>query len=207
MDSSGFLIRTLYDEDPVFKGFNEQEILTASQTDEFVVYYGKQTPYDGDVLAATVESSVRHPTQKSFLHWQVGEGRVLGIGHGLHSPSDDSYSPARSQLFGNALSYLAGEGEVLPTMGRPNVITSKDPSTDKTHIVSVQDSDWEIDRVSQGMENKSLRREALDHLSIIVLRYKILITLSSSSSFCVNGSPSRVSYSTNRPTRRRADRE
>jgi beta-fructofuranosidase len=120
MNSSGFLIRTLYDDHPIFDGFDEPEIRTTSQSEEFVVQYEKRSPHDADVLAASVESAVRHPARKSLLHWQVGEGCVLGIGHGLQSSEDENpHSPFRSQLLENALTYLADDGDVLPTLGQP----------------------------------------------------------------------------------------
>ncbi|ODR79186.1 glycosyl hydrolase family 32 [Haladaptatus sp. W1] len=120
MDSGGFLIRTLYEDHPIFEGFDEPELLTTSRSEELVVQYEKRSPYDGDVLAASVESERRHPARKSLLHWQVGAGRVMGIGHGLHASADeDPHSSSRLRLLENALSYLAGDGDVPPTLGRP----------------------------------------------------------------------------------------
>lgn len=119
-DSTGFLVRTLYDSHPVFAGIDETDFQTTRPVDALAVHYEKGMPHDADVLAATVESSSKHPARKSILHWNVGKGRVLGVGHGLVSTTtDDAHREPRTHLLGNVLTYLAGEGEPLPTMGRP----------------------------------------------------------------------------------------
>jgi beta-fructofuranosidase len=119
-DSSGFLTRKLYDSHPVFAGIGEREFRTTIPSDALAVHYEKLIPHDADVLAATVESSSRHPAKKSILQWEVGEGRVLGVGHGLASTTtDDAYQEARVRLLRNILTYLARDEEALPTMSRP----------------------------------------------------------------------------------------
>lgn len=119
-DSCGFLVRKLYDSHPVFVGINEHEFQTTTPSDTLAVHYEKRMPHDADVLAATTESTSRHPARKSLLHWDVGEGRVLGVGHGLVSTTaDDIYRETRMRFLGNLLRYLTGKGEPLPTMGRP----------------------------------------------------------------------------------------
>lgn len=118
-DSTGFLIRRLYDDHPLFAGFEDREITTASPSNGLEVYYEKRTPHDGDVLASGLESSSRYPARKSLLHWTVGAGCVVGMGHGVGTSSDDTRGEARARLVRNALSYLAEEREPRATMGRP----------------------------------------------------------------------------------------
>lgn len=118
--SSGFLVRTLYDDHSIFAGFDEQEIITASPSDDLEVCYETRVPHDADVLAATTEASSRYPERKSLFHWSVGAGQVLGIGHGLQSSgSENKGQAARTQLVKNALSYLADSNASPATMGQP----------------------------------------------------------------------------------------
>jgi len=118
--SSGFLIRTLYDSHPVFAGIDEREFQTTTPSDTLAVHYERAMPHEADVLAATIESSSRSPGKKAILHWEVGEGCVLGLGHGLSSITvDDAYQETRMRLLDNVLTYLAEGEETLPTMGRP----------------------------------------------------------------------------------------
>lgn len=118
--STGFLVRKLYDDYPLFAGFENREITTAPPSNGVEVYYEKRTPHDGDVLAASVESSTRYPTRKALLHWTAGAGHVVGIGHGIASlSSDNAHSEARAQLIENALLYLAGKQEPQAVIGRP----------------------------------------------------------------------------------------
>lgn len=119
-DSTGFLVRTLYDDHPLFTGFDGREISTASPSESLEVYYEKRTPHNGDVLAASTESSSRYPARKSLLHWTSGAGRVIGIGHGVEPTEPvDARDVARTRLIENALSYLAGRDEPPTAMGRP----------------------------------------------------------------------------------------
>ncbi|QZP36941.1 GH32 C-terminal domain-containing protein [Halobaculum magnesiiphilum] len=118
-DSSGFLVRKLYETHPVFEGIDDFEVRTVTSEETLSVHYEDKTPKEGDVLAATVESS-RYPSKKSLLHWEFGNGRVIGVGHGFSSTTEsDRHLETRTRLLRNICSYLNGNERTPPTMGRP----------------------------------------------------------------------------------------
>ncbi len=115
-DNDGYLLRRAYTSHPLF---DEIDALRPGETpvsSGVATYYESLMPHDADVLAARQADGTDKYAQKSILRWGVGDGRVLGIGHGLNFERESS---VQQKLLSNAVSYLAG-GETEPSpIGRP----------------------------------------------------------------------------------------
>lgn len=112
---TGFLVRRPFADHPVFDGIDGLRPVTGSAGGAVSVHYESVYPADADVLAATWTDGVDRPNVKSLLEWRVGDGRVLGIGHGVAARRTE----AQVTLRRNALRHLAGETADPPTVGRP----------------------------------------------------------------------------------------
>ena len=117
--ATGLLVKALYQDHPLFASFDELRVTTGATTDvSGATWYESSTPRDGDVLASTVEHDRDRPSRQAVVHWQVGDGTVLGIGCGVRF-ADESDADTRDAFVSNAVEYLAGETRADPTLGRP----------------------------------------------------------------------------------------
>lgn len=114
-NETGFLIRRLFANHPLFDGFDSLRPDSVPTSDAVTVHYKQRHPKDADVLAARRTDGTDEPSYKSILRWGIGKGRVVGIGHGLVSTETHH----QSRLLTNVLSYLAGAESDPATIGRP----------------------------------------------------------------------------------------
>ncbi|MDS0279303.1 GH32 C-terminal domain-containing protein [Halomicroarcula sp. S1AR25-4] len=114
-DETGFLVRRLFEDHPIFGGIDGLRPNGAPATDAVSVHYDSLHPNDADVLAARRDDGTDRPNLKSLLCWEVGDGRVVGVGHGLAALQTD----VQETLLDNCLAYAAGEGSDPRTVGRP----------------------------------------------------------------------------------------
>lgn len=114
-DETGFLIRRAFTDHPVFKSIDELRPETAPVSDAVSVHYESRYPRNADVLAARRTDGKDEPSYKSMLHWELGDGCVIGIGHGLADIETD----LQARLLTNVFAYLSGDGSNPPTIGRP----------------------------------------------------------------------------------------
>jgi len=114
-DRDGYLIRRAYSTHHLFEGIDDLRPPTTKTSDAISVSYESQVPRRADVLAARRADGTDEPAQKSVLQWDVEDGRVVGIGHGLNF----DHSGIQETLLSNAIAYLSGESANPPTMGRP----------------------------------------------------------------------------------------
>jgi len=114
-EETGFLVRRAYDDHPIFDGIEDLRPEPGPVSSAVSVHYRSRYPRDADVLAARRTDGYDEPGLKSVLRWRVGDGRVVGVGHGLAGFE----TPVQSRLVENVLTYLAGERADPPTIGRP----------------------------------------------------------------------------------------
>ncbi|WP_254279734.1 GH32 C-terminal domain-containing protein [Haloarcula marina] len=114
-DESGFLVRRAYEDHPIFDGIGTLRPDSAATGDAVSVHYETLYPKDADVLAARTTDGEDDPAKKSVLRWSHGDGRVVGVGHGLADRETD----LQERLLDNCLAYVAGAGEDPATVGRP----------------------------------------------------------------------------------------
>jgi beta-fructofuranosidase len=115
VDRTGFLVRRPFDDHPVFDSVEGLRTEPAPAAEAVSAHYRSRHPRDGDVLAASRADGEDEPARKSILSWSVGEGRVLGVGHGVANPETDR----RSRLLTDALAYVSRDGADPPAAGRP----------------------------------------------------------------------------------------
>ena len=114
--SDGYLLRRAYRNHPLFEGIDTLRPAVTPVSNGVAAYYKSLMPQDADVLAAREADGTDKPAQKSVLRWEAGDGRVVGIGHGLNFERDCDF---QERLLSNAISYLAGSDTEPPTIGRP----------------------------------------------------------------------------------------
>ncbi|MBX0325612.1 glycoside hydrolase family 32 protein [Halomicroarcula sp. F13] len=115
VDETGFLVRRLFNDHPIFDGIDGLRPSIEPTMDAVSVHYDSLHPSDADVLAARRDDGADRPNRKSILRWEVGDGRVVGVGHGLAGLQTD----VQETLLNNCLAYAAGEGSDPLTIGRP----------------------------------------------------------------------------------------
>ncbi|MFC6976017.1 GH32 C-terminal domain-containing protein [Halomicroarcula sp. GCM10025709] len=114
-DSAGFLVSRAFSGHALFDGIEGLRTEGTPTGDAVAVHYESNYPRDGDVFAASRIDGEDVPVRKSILHWSVGDGRVVGVGHGLAGIDSDH----QSMLLANVKRYLCGDHDDPETVGRP----------------------------------------------------------------------------------------
>lgn len=119
---SGFLMKTIYEEHPIFEGLDGLHVPTQSaETDAPGVNYRKRIPRRGELLAASIEDGDERQNDFSLAVWRQSDGTVVGAGE--HLTFDESWSAAaadnRDTLTENICTFLAHGASPGPALGTP----------------------------------------------------------------------------------------
>lgn len=114
-DTTGYLIHRAFQGHPIFDGIDELRPTATPTSDAVSVHYESSHPNEADVLASSRIDECDCPERRSILHWGVGDGCVVGIGHGIANAETD----VQTRLLTNVQQYLRGAADDPETLGRP----------------------------------------------------------------------------------------
>jgi len=114
-ETTGYLVHRAFQDHPIFDGFDELRPPTVPTSDAVSVHYESGHPNEADVLASSRIDGCDHPERRSILRWGVGDGCVVGIGHGVADVETD----VQTRLLTNVQQYLRGPAADPETLGRP----------------------------------------------------------------------------------------
>ncbi len=107
----GYLAHALYADHPILSGLGDSiRVHTRGPGGRAAgAWYEAVLPAHGDVLGATVEGEIDHPSRSALCSWRPGDGLVVGAGVALEFAEldDDPFAHAGAALVRNALVTLA----------------------------------------------------------------------------------------------------
>lgn len=111
---TGLLIKSLYRDHPVFRGFDGlRQVTQTSSRDHPSIHYERFVPANGDVLASTVKGAEDQPAKKSLCSWRVTNGEVVGLGSGCNAlaATDSVHRETLKRFIDNVVRHLAEQNE------------------------------------------------------------------------------------------------